>query len=108
MHHIGNQQQQQQQQQGSRADCLAQPPPAPGLPAPVRGGTGNNVDIFRQINALLENTLDLRGVGSNQGAGQNIGGDFSRRQQLGNPPRPEIRDNEGRSKSISSRYVSTS
>eukprot|EP00057_Strongylocentrotus_purpuratus_P007839 XP_011662313.1 PREDICTED: cytoplasmic polyadenylation element-binding protein 1-A [Strongylocentrotus purpuratus] len=93
VHHIGNQQQQ-QQQQGSRADCLAQPPPAPGLPAPVRGGTGNNVDIFRQINALLENTLDLRGVGSNQGAGQNIGGDFSRRQQLGNPPRPEIRENE--------------
>ena len=70
-------------------------------PAPVRGGTGNNVDIFRQINALLENTLDLRGVGSNQGAGQNIGGDFLRRQQLGNLPRPEIRDNEG--KSISSR-----
>ncbi|XP_054752138.2 cytoplasmic polyadenylation element-binding protein 1-like [Lytechinus pictus] len=102
VHLINNQQQ--QQQQGSRVDCPPPPPPAPGLPVPAQGGAGNNVDIFRQINALLENSLDLRGIGSNQGAGPVNNGDLAwpcrvltfpspRRQQvLGNTPHSEMRD----------------
>ncbi|XP_071501594.1 cytoplasmic polyadenylation element-binding protein 1-like, partial [Diadema antillarum] len=71
--------------QASRADC---PPPAPGLPTPARGG-GNNVDIFRQINALLDNTLDLRGIASSHGLQQGSNGDFNR-GPIGKVPRPDF------------------